>query len=93
MAKARDLNKLDESTRLAEEQWAREQKWPLWNVVISGDEVEYVGRPGVNDGKPWKDTARASVRLKAKNEDHAKAIALQANPGYHTVESVDKLDG
>lgn len=84
--------------RRAEELWAREQTWPRWQVELTGDEVEYTARGGVNmddDGvpQPYTDTARCSVILRAPNEEYARAQALRANmdAGYHTVESAQEL--
>jgi hypothetical protein len=77
--------------------WEAERAWPLWQVVITGDEVDWVARAGVNvddDGvaQPWRAAAKATVTLRARNEEHAKALALAASPGYHSVESVREVD-
>lgn len=36
-------------------------------------------------------TARGTVTVRARNADHAKALALSANPDYHTVESAKQI--
>lgn len=95
-----EIPNTEEQERLHAEQearWAEESSWPLWQVEISGDEVEWVARPGVNEDEngvpqPWNAPAVATVTLLAKNEDHAKALALNANPSYHTVNSVTELE-
>lgn len=83
--------------RAAEAQWEKEQTWPLWQVEILGDECEWVARPGVNldeEGNPqsWVAPAKATVDCRAQSEDQAKMLALQHNPGYHTVTKVTKRD-
>lgn len=88
---------MDESTKRAEEQWKAEKAMPLWRVVLSGDEVEWVARPGVNENKdgvpqPWTAPARAEVLVRAVSGDYASAKALMDNQDYHTVESVKKVE-
>jgi hypothetical protein len=75
----------------AEARAAEEMTWPIYQVVITGDTVEWVARPGVNDGQPWNAIAKATVTMHARNEDHAKALALNANSEYHTIESVTEI--
>lgn len=102
--------------------WAEEQTWPLYQVRLVGDEVEWVPRPnptywneqtdenGVTSWVPKSAdelpehaslhettgnvvmTAVCVVTVHAKNEDHAKALSMAANPGYHTVDEVQQLD-
>jgi hypothetical protein len=36
-------------------------------------------------------TARATVTCRARNEDHAKMLAMRDNPEYHTVDSVKNI--
>lgn len=60
---------------------------------MTGDEVEWVARPGVNlDARgrpqPWRAPARGVIRVSATSKDEAVALAAAANPEYHTVESV-----
>jgi hypothetical protein len=75
-----------------EAQAAEEAKWPLWEVVLSGDETEHVARAGGptdKKGNPisYMATAMAQVFTKARSRDEAVARAMNANPGMHTVES------
>lgn len=77
--------------------WEAERSWPRWQVVVTGDEVEWVARAGVNldeDGvpQPWRAPAKATVDVRARNAEHAKALALAASPGYHSVESVREVE-
>lgn len=95
----------------AQEAVAMEQaSWPLYKVVITGDDVEWVPR---NDERYWELSdpddpnsdwvsktgnpvimpARGTVTLRARSEDEAKMMALRDNPDYHTVESVEDLEG
>lgn len=76
--------------------WAEESTWPIYQVVIEGDEVEWVAREGVNlddDGtpQPWTAKAVATVSCHARSEEHAKMLALRDNPTYHTITSVKKI--
>lgn len=71
----------------------------LYRVTITGDEVEWVARPGVNeddDGnpQPWVATAQAQVTLRARDQEEAAKYALRANEeaGYHTVAEVVYVD-
>jgi hypothetical protein len=96
MAEPRDLESLDPSSRAAEEAWAEEQTWPVYRVVITGDEVDYVARPGVNEDEngvpqPYVAVARAVCDVQAVNEKVAEARALADNKGYHTVESTEQI--
>lgn len=76
--------------------WAEEQTWPLYQIEITGDEVTWNARPGVNEDEdgvpqPWTEIARATVTCFGRSEEHAKALALMRNPGYHTVESIKEI--
>jgi len=83
----------------SEEQWEIERTWPLFKVVLTGDEVEYVARAGMNENEdgvpqPWRAIARCEVLVRAKNDEHAKALAFRSevDAGYHTVESVQEVE-
>jgi hypothetical protein len=51
MAEPRKLEDLDPTARAAEEQWAEEQAWPVFEVYLSGPEIEHVPRA---DERYWK---------------------------------------
>lgn len=51
MAEARKLADLDPTALAAEETWAEEQAWPIFEVYLSGPEVEHVPRA---DERYWK---------------------------------------
>lgn len=90
MEMAKNTAEQIEAHKAAEAQWEKESKWPVFEVEIEGDETEWAARPGVNlddDGEPqpWMAKATATVVLHAKSKDHAGALALRANPEYHTV--------
>lgn len=87
---------IDRQNALAEE----EGTWPIFTVELQGDETEWAFREAPEyydeDGNPRDGEAAPKVRkaatcqvlLHARNEDMAKARALNANPDYHTVVSV-----
>lgn len=102
---------------------ALEITWDLYQVELSGDEVEWVARPNptywnaVEDPNTGQVThwepkaahelpagaslhpetgsvvmkAQALVQCRARNEDHAKMLAMRDNPSYHTVDKVTNL--
>lgn len=79
-----------------EDAWADEQSWPIFQVEIEGDEVEWKARPGVNEdedgvAQPWNAPAKATVTCHARSAEHAKMLALRDNPTYHTVNSVHEV--
>lgn len=85
--------------------WEEQKTWPVFKVVITGDEVEWEPR---NDERYWEQneagewvsksgspvimTARGTVICQARNEEMAKMMALRDNPEYHTVESVEEVE-
>lgn len=98
MAEKRALKDLDPTARKAEEAWAEEKTWPLFKVVLTGPEIEYKARPGINlnddgDPEPWVAPARCTCYVQAINEEIAKARALSDNLdlGVDTVESVEEV--
>jgi hypothetical protein len=89
-----------------------ESSWPVYEVSMSGDPVEWEARPnpeywqedddgnwvpkeGQNvsaDGKVIM-PATCTVITHAKNEDHAKFLAMKAeeDAGYHTITGVREI--
>jgi len=119
---------MDKNTQAQEEfiqaqhdAWVEESSWPVYEVVITGDETVWVPRADTRYWQPLDETdpqshwiplpasdlpddaslddegnvvktARATVTMHARSEDHAKMLALRDNPDYHTVESVRVIE-
>jgi len=52
MAEPRKLTDLDPTARAAEEQWVIERAWPVFEVFLSGPEVEHIPRADERYFKP-----------------------------------------
>jgi hypothetical protein len=75
----------------------------VYRIEMTGDEVEWVARPGVNlkkvgvdpdtgedvlEPQPWRDVARGIITIRARSEKEAEVWAIRRHPEYHTVESI-----